>query len=171
MVSCLEAKRMSKLKKIRETLEGKPNVVIVAIEEKTYIPEKDGYWSQTFDFIVAPKNRLHTVDELQQFIMSLVPPGIEPTCRDNFRGFGDTIDIGVLYFDEGIGKEKIRHEIILTDEEVLSTPGFIEGKKVSETETELLRRTWIRVYPDPKIAEENYNGAYRYHIPKKLLES
>lgn len=76
---------MSKLSKVRDALQRNPKVVIVAVEERNYIPERNGFWSQTIDFVVAPKKGLYTAKELQQFMMDLIPPDVELTRMDKFR--------------------------------------------------------------------------------------
>ena len=162
---------MSKLSKVRDALQGNPDVVIVAVYRNNYIPERSGFWSETIDFVVAPKKGLYTAEELQQFMMGLIPSDVELTSKDAFRDWGgDEIELGKLYFDEVIGEELIRRDITLTDEEVLSTLGFVDGKTVLDKKAKLQRRTWVRVYPDPELAKECYEGMYTYHIPKNMLK-
>ncbi len=165
---------MSKLSIVRKTLESNPAILIVNVTGENYFPERKGFFSQTVDFIVAPKKGIYSAPELQLFMMGLVP-GLEPTCTDDFRQYGKTRDlsVGKLYFDEKIAEEKkiTRRIITSTDDELtnmlemvddkpINFYGFEDGKRTIDTEVieDHLRRTWVRPYPDVNIAKAVLEG-------------
>lgn len=157
---------MSKLTLVRKALQENPDISIVDAPERNYLPYKDGYWSHTVDFHVAPKTGvIYTAKELQALMMSLIP-GLEPTCRDDFREWEREIDFGKLYFDEVIGVEDIRREIVLTDEDMFLSAGFVEGKQIIEKRIDVMRRTWVRLFPNAQIAAAALRGENEYRISK-----
>lgn len=160
---------MSKLTHVRNALHGNPNIVIVGAPEQNYLPGRDGFWSHTVNFHVAPKTGgVYTAKELQTLIMSLIP-GLEPTQQDGFREWGGEMEFGKLYFDEDIGDEAVRHEIILTDEELFSSGGFVDGKRIIERTQKVRRRTWVRLFPNAQIAAAALKGKNEYRIPTSEL--
>lgn len=153
---------MSKLTQVRKALQENPNVTIVGALEKNHLPYRDGYWSHTIDFYVTPKGGVYTTKELQALMMSLVP-GLVPTCRDDFYELGGGMKFGKLYFDEDIGIEAVYHKITLIDEDMFSSRGFVDGKRVIERTEKVQRRTWVRLFPNTQIAVavlEGKNEAY-----------
>ena len=150
---------MSKLTVVRQSLEANPDVVIVHVDDQKYFPNKDGYWSQKVDYIVAPRRRLYTADELQEFMMGLVPD-LQPTSVDSFRQYGNTLRFGLLYFDEKVGEEE--RVLTLTAEDLLNsnTSDFVNGKRTSTED--LLRRTWVRPYPNKAFARDVIEGILRF---------
>jgi|SRR3989344_6426080 len=161
---------MSKLTVVRNSLEANPDVVIVRVNDIKYFPNRDGFWSQKVDYIVAPRKGLYTPDELQSFMMSLVPDGLVPTSVDSFQEYGNTLRFGVLYFDEKVGKEE--RTLTLTDDELLNAniPHFGNGKKITE---DLLRRTWVRPYPNEAFARDVVDGRLefkRYETNSETLQ-
>ena len=64
---------MSKLSVVRKSLKENQEVIIVQVITHNYLPGMDERLSHTVDFWVAPRNGLYTVDELQAFMMRLVP--------------------------------------------------------------------------------------------------
>lgn len=143
---------MNKATQVREALQGNPDIAIVGVKKNNYLPESMGYWSITFDFYVAPKaGGVYSTKALQALMMSLVP-GLEPACKDDFRDGDEYISIGVLYFDEVIGQTVVRRESTLTEPELFSSTGFVDGKRVKEYTEKIQRRTWVRLYPDIRLA-------------------
>ena len=160
---------MSKLTHVRKALEDNPNITIVGALERNYLPDSNGYWSHTVDFHVAPKTGgVYTAKELQTLMMSLVL-GLEPTCKDDFREWDREMEFGKLYFDEDIGTEAVRHEIILTDEDVFSSDGFVDGKRIIERTEKVQRRTWVRLFPNMQIAAAALKGENAFRISKNDL--
>lgn len=151
---------MSKLTIVRQSLETNPEVVIAKVFENNYLPRRNGYWSHTMDFCVAPKNGLYTAEELQEFMMSLVPKGLQPTCRDDFRQYDENSDLslGKLYFDEDIGQEKVTRICTLTDEELLNVSGFVNGQRTIEESRPYQRRTWVSPFPSKALVYDLLEG-------------
>ena len=141
---------MSKLSIVRQALETNPEVIIVDSQERNYLPDRSGFFCHTMDYWVAPKDGLYTAEELQDFMMSLVPEGLQPTCKDDFRQYDKNSDLefGKLYFDEKVGEErKITKRILtLTDEELFNVAGFVNGEQTIDNDViqEYTRRTWVK---------------------------
>ena len=160
---------MSKLTHVRKALQDNPNITIVGALERNYLPGRNGYWNHTVDFYVAPKTGgVYTDKELQALMMSLVP-GLEPTDKDNFREWDREMEFGRLYFDEDIGTEAVRHEIVLTDEDMFSFGGFVDGKRIIERTEKVQRRTWVSLFPNGQIATAALEGENRFQISKNEL--
>ncbi|MDP3729688.1 MAG: hypothetical protein Q8R26_02990 [bacterium] len=160
---------MSKLTHVRKALEDNPSITIVGAPERNYLPGRDGYWSHTIDFHVAPKTGgVYTAKELQELMISLIP-GLEPTRRDDFREWDREMEFGKVYFDEDIGTEAVRHEIVLIDEDMFSSGGFVDGKRIIERTEKVERRTWVRLFPNAQIAAAALEGENKYRIPKSEL--
>ena len=160
---------MSKLAHVRKALESNPKIKIVGAPEKNYLPERDdsGNWSHTVDFHVAPKTGgVYTAEGLQALMMSLVP-GLEPTWKLDFcEGRSHEMTFGTLFFDEEIGTKAVRRKIVLTDEDMFSSDGFVDGKLVIECTNKILRRTWVRLFPNAQIAATALEGENRCVISK-----
>ncbi|MEK7118909.1 MAG: hypothetical protein AAB889_00130 [Patescibacteria group bacterium] len=160
---------MSKLTHVRKALQDNPSITIVGAPERNYLPGRDGYWSHTVDFYVAPKTGgVYTAKELQALMMSLVP-GLEPACKDDFHERDREMEFGKLYFDENIGTEAVRHEIVLSDEDMFSSGGFVDGKRIIEHTEKVQRRTWVRLFPNTQIAAAALEGENEFRIPKSEL--
>jgi hypothetical protein len=164
--------KMSILKTIRQSLEENPKVVVVKVLETNYLPHKDPYgWAHTVDFMVAPRGRgIYTAEELQEFMMSLVPEGLQPTSKDNFFQYSSgSLEFGKLYFDEVIGKEKIIGTLF--DEELSNVNGFVNGQITIEEPYK--RRIWIRPFPSEAYVRDlpkGKPGVYEYCAEPEALE-
>ncbi len=160
---------MSKLTQVRKALEDNPSITIVGAPERNHLPSRDGYWSHTVDIYVAPKtDGVYTVEGLQTLMMSLVPE-LEQTCKDNFSEGDYSMSFGMLYFDEVIGTEAVRREMVLSDEDMFSSDGFTDGKLIIEYVNDVKRRTWVRLFPNVEIATVALLGENQYEISKKDL--
>lgn len=161
---------MNKLAQIRKALQENPHITIVGVLEKNHLPHMVSGWSHTVDFYVAPKiGGIYTAKELQTLMMSLVPR-LEPTCKDSFCDFSHEMSFGKLYFDENIGTKAVRHEIVLTDENVFSSKGFVDGKKIIEFTEKIQRRTWVNLFPNVQIATAALKGENKYGISMSELK-
>lgn len=176
---------MSKFETVKKALETNPEVILVNMDLKNYFPERDGYFTQTADIYVAPKQGLFTGDELQEFMEGLIP-GLKPTSVDRFHQYNDSLDFGKLYFDEKIGEERvvIKRTHTMTDPEFTSTfdvkdnglenvYGLNEqGILVIDTDkTEAHeRRTWVRPFPTEKFAKDVLEGKIRSEYRTDLKE-
>ena len=162
----------TKLAAVRSALRENPNVVLVGTRTENYLPGREGYFSHTVDFYAAPKVGIYSADELQKFMMHLLP-GVEPTCKDNFGESGSELRFGKLYFDEKIGEERITRICTITDRELLGTIEIVEGQvingyvpkidlktgQVTLTSTQdYTRRTWVRIYPNEQLARDVFEG-------------
>ena len=158
----------TKLAAIRSALRENPDVVIVGTITNNYLPGRKGFFSHTVDFCVAPRVGLYRADELQTFMMHLLP-GVEPTQKTNFEESRGELRFGKLYFDEKIGEEKTTRVCTLTDRELLGTIEIVEGQVINgyvpkiDLETGQLtltstedytRRTWVRIYPDEQLTRD-----------------
>ncbi len=172
---------MSKLTIVRQSLETNPEVVMVHIGGTTDLPDRNGFCLPSLAchhvyYWVAPKNGLYTADELQTFMMGLVP-GLIPTKKDDFRyDKNSDLEFGKLYFDEKVGEERIitKRTITLTDEELLSadvtdkelikehmreTFGFVDGKRTIDADVtkEYMRRILVSPFPNEAFARDVLN--------------
>lgn len=160
---------MSKLREIREALQANSGIVVVGVQEAKHLPNKPGLWSHIVDFYTAPCRGLYTVKELQALMTSLFPAGLRPTKQDDFCDGGSEIRLGMLCFDENIGVEHIRREIILTDEDMLSPDKPDDGRWVVENTANVRRRIGVRLFPNAKIAEAALRGKHEFQIFKREL--
>jgi hypothetical protein len=160
---------MTKLRQVLRALENSQDITIIRTEERNHLPNKYMGWSHTVDFIVAPKTTgVYSASKLQSLMMSLVP-GLEPSTFDIFNDLGADLRFGKLYFDEEIGTLHVRREALLTDEDLFAFDGFVEGKKVIESDDVLKRRIWVRLYPDVQIATDAQRDGNEYMIKKNEL--
>lgn len=159
---------MSKLTLVRMALQNNPKIMIVGAPERNHLPDRSECWSHTMDLYVAPRVGVYEAEELQAMMMSLVP-GLEPTRKDDFRDCDHDIEFGKLYFDEVIGTEYVRREIVLSDEELFSTSGFTDGKLIIENVLQVQRRTWVSLFPDVEIATAALEGVHEFRIPKRYI--
>ena len=160
---------MSKLSIVRQSLEANPNVVIVKVDDQKYFPNADGFWSHKVDYIVAPRRGLYTADELQPFMMSLVPDGLAHSSVNHFSQYPKKLIFGTLYFDEKVGEEE--RILTLTDEELFDADieGFTDGKIT--VKQDLQRRTWVRPYPNEAFARDVIEGRLEYRKYKTDSET
>lgn len=151
---------MSKLTIVREALGLNLNISVVSILKNNYLPERHGYFSHTVDYLVAPKNGLYEADELQTFMMGLIP-SLEPSMKEDFEQSSDILRFGRLFFDEVIGRERrtIKRILTLTDEELYNVAGFVDGKRTIDTHVveEYRRRILVRPFPDELYARNVAN--------------
>lgn len=168
---------MSLVKQVLEDVYANRDIVVVDVKIRNFIPERDGYWSETVDIVVAPKRGIYNGKELNHLLNRLTKANW--TSRDEFNEIGPntaSMSFGKLYFDENIGLENayIRRDIALTEEDLLAKDfkGFQEGKLTIEEKKKipLTRRTWLRLYPNVNIALRAVNeGENVYSIDVKLL--
>src|SRR3989344_3312467 len=160
---------MSKLTHVRKALQENPNITMIGENECNYLPGRYGFFSHTVDFLVAPtRGAVYDTNELQVLMMSLVPE-LKCTQKDDFRDYHDEIMFGVLYFDEEIGTEVTRREIVLTDPDMFACSDFVDGKRIIEHTYLLQRRTWVRLFPNTQIAALALEGKDKYRISKREL--
>ncbi|MGC9599162.1 MAG: hypothetical protein ABSE18_02135 [Minisyncoccia bacterium] len=170
---------MSKLLEIRKVLFNNPKVETVDIQINTEIPTKMACCTERVDsesirIFVAPKVGIRDADKLQEFMMQLVP-NMAAARSDPFRELEHKLLVGVLWFEEEIGREHVRREITLTDESLLTKlpAGFDDATRVIETESALFRIIFVRVYPNVAVALLASQGQfpdYPPSVPKGALD-
>lgn len=159
---------ISKLEQVRAALLANPNIVIVGAPERNFLPGRDGFWSHTIDFHVAPKNGVYNAEELQTLMLSLVPD-LATSCMDQFHQYEREMNFGKLYYDEDIGTRVTHQKLTLTDPSMFGAKGFVDGKRVIDQTEKIRRRTWVRLFPDIAIATAALGGNHVYSIPNDLL--
>jgi len=163
----------SKSRAVKSALEADERIVIVNVLENNYFPGKYSYFSHTYDYFVAPKSPIYEAEKLQALMVSLVAD-IKPTQQDEFRQGSASMSYGKLYFDEEIGRLQSQSSIVLTltDQDfILGAKGHTDGKKFIENKTDepLLRRVWVRLYPNITLAARALEDMNEYSIDNALL--
>lgn len=161
---------MSVLAQVHAALKRHSNIEIVGICDENHLPHRRDSWSQTIDYIVAPRRGVYDEAKLQTMMMALTP-GLRPSAMDEFTEVNGEIRVGKLYFDEEIGTEVIRRELLLSDSDLFSYEGFEGGKQIIEETKPLTRRTWVTLYPNVPIAAAVFRGDLSYfRIPKSEID-
>ena len=156
---------MNKLRTVREYLKTNPDVIIVKDFESNFL-EKNSYCCKygdyNVDLYVAPKNGLYTAEELQEFMMGLIPDGLMPTHKRDFSLKRPDITStrylqhGYLYFDEEIGKEReiVQRDQIITHEDLINSEGFFDGKRkiYNDLSKTLMLRTAVKPFVNEAYA-------------------
>jgi len=156
---------MNKLRTVREYLKTNPDVIIVKDFESNFL-EKNSYCCKygdyNVDLYVAPKNGLYTAEELQEFMMGLIPDGLMPTHKRDFSLKRPDITStrylqhGYLYFDEEIGKERkiVQRDQIITHEDLMNSEGFFDGKReiCNDISKTLMLRTAVKPFVNEAYA-------------------
>ncbi len=182
---------MSKLTIVRKSLETNPKIIVVHISETIDLPGRNGFCLPSdsrhyVNYWIAPKNGLYTADELQTFMMGLVP-GLTPTEKEDFIQYDKNSDLkfGRLYFAEKIGEERriTKRIITLTDEmfcvDVIDKDlikehmrecfGLVDGKRTIDEEVtkEYMRGIWVSPFPNEAFARDVLNEkleGYPYQV-------
>ena len=164
---------MSKLTDVGAALAARDDIIVVNEKINTHLPNDDGYWMQTVQIIVAPKEGIYGAEELQELMMGLVPP--DHSAKDDFYGGEIAMRFGKLYFDEVIGTESTvgTRTITITDPDVALPSEYKEGTveiDLAVIGKDRLRRTWVFVYPDSTFAATALQGK-DIHETRKLASS
>lgn len=146
----------TKIHQIREQLKANP-AVFFAGEIHAYYPSAPdyGYFSEGIDILVAPMNPLFSASELNAFMNALIKNLAYTSVDQASETNQGDLRLGKLYFDEQIGEQReITFTTIITNEpETLAKAGKEVGTVQRESVKKLLRRTWVRVYPDRASAQ------------------
>ena len=177
---------MSKLTVIKQALESNPKTLLVGITPVDYLSIGGGSYypktrgsawdefdewikSQIYRIVVAPKNGLYTAQELQAFMVGLVP-NLEPRYKRDFQESKDGLELGYLFYQEEIAKERrfVRREITLTDKETqvynfknnrwIGAPPHWPIKRIDEISH--IREIDLRPYPNEDFARRNVGKEY-----------
>lgn len=161
----------SKLATVRAALAARSDLVILDEDVKVFLPNPRGYFSQEVTIVTAPASGIYVVDELQELMMGLVP--IQATQKDDFRGHEGSMSFGVLYFDEVIGTDVHvgTRTLTLTDPDIEAPSESVDGVQVIDLAStkDVLRRTWVRVYPDLACAERALEGDDKFSTRKLIV--
>lgn len=157
--------KMSKLSIVQKALETNTEAIIVNTQEGNYSSGKIGFFCNTVDYWIAPKKGLYEAEKLQKFMIGLIP-NLKPDQQDNFRQDNKRgyLELGKLYFDEKIGKEKTNVERIFhvngKDKENFNLPESVNGKQTikKNVNEDYKRRIWVRLFPDEAFAKDILNG-------------
>ncbi len=155
---------MSQLKVIKEALESNPEVITIKVNELlNTLHIFDSIVSSIVhmvNYIVAPKRGLYTANELQRFMMELVP-GIEPIHTNKFVQYSDRLEFGGLSFEEIIIEEQKRVKRIFTlkDKDIV-LGDFVNGQKIVSWDglENFKRMIYLTPYPNETIANEIITG-------------
>jgi hypothetical protein len=156
--------QLTELDLVRRTLETDPKLRILKEHNQVWLPHLDTPAAQTVDFIVVPRRGgLYTAAALQAFMLSLIPPGLEPSHQTEF-GFSSkrVLNYGTLIFDEKIGTVTTRQTFVIDDNEsklvLLFGNGQIETNPTGAIKQDLYRRNQIWLYPDESYAQMSHDG-------------
>lgn len=145
--------RRSKLVIVRDQILANPEV-FYAGEVVKY--NTIGGWAQRIDMIVAPVKPTFNVEDLNRFMNSLIE-GVEASSRDAVYPQGDDggIHLGKLYYDEPIGRRRTETTTFVTpvEAEALQNAGITIGETHKTREEDIMRRTWLIVYPNTLSAQ------------------
>ena len=184
---------MNKLTQIDRALRIKS--VIVEIERELENPNlitiirypNDSFIGPTFYYYVAPRNGLFTADELQSFMMGLVPlkaDNIYPFMQHGDKvqppNIPNTLEYGWLYFNERIGelevsvrgKISIKGKMVLSDRFAENLQDVKEKKPLEEKVTLAYNLgILVKLYPCVDIAIDSLNGLLdKSRIPLRDLD-
>jgi hypothetical protein len=166
---------MNKLTQVKKALFANDAIIVGVTKIENRLPYNTGGWAHTLNFHVAPAHPgLYTAKELQSLMVSLVPK-LKPTAMDPFEQRTDSLCFGKLYFDEQIGTTINRYTARLSDQDLLLelgvANGWVDGKHVVNTQGKLMRRIWVSLFPNAKIASDaSANGINKYGIKLEELE-
>ncbi|MBI3954475.1 hypothetical protein HY333_00355 [Candidatus Collierbacteria bacterium] len=145
------AERRSILVVVREQILANPAVFYAGEVVKF---DGLGGWAQTIDMIVSPVKPIFDVKKLNEFMYGLVD--VKPTQYDDaYPKQEDGIHLGRLYFDEPIGRRRTEATTFVTpvEADTLQQAGITIGETNRTHEEDIMRRTWLRLYPDPLSAQ------------------
>jgi hypothetical protein len=152
-------KGSSVLSIVENALKRNHHVKLVEKTEENYLSTgHDEYGrAQAYYFKVAPRPPLYTAEEMQKFMINLIPhpySSMGPFCE---RAGGD-MEFGHLVFDDVIGSVKTTGVIKLTAQDLIMNPKlaeleFLNGKKMINEEEEIIRKIYVNPYPSILVAK------------------
>lgn len=161
-----------KMQIVVDSLRANPEIVIVGGYERNYLktvewPTPNGFWSRTLDIYTYPVRPTYDADELNEFMLGLVPE-LEPTRSDRFHGGDrrdDNLSLGVLYYDESIGTAALSATVQLNTGMSVVTADTLAPEWTTSRTLDLSQRTWVRVFPDAGHVADAAEGINRDEIP------
>ncbi len=151
---------ISRLQMVHEALHLRPDVFIAGGGPVVKRNLED-YWSEWNHFIVAPRESMFDIDQLEAFRQTLLlPPDVRPGNSDAARNvwygkndFRNHMDVGWVAYDDFLGIRKKGFTDTVEEQEsgVAARLGLsVEPPKI--VEQRLNRRTIISLYPHPLLA-------------------
>ncbi|MBU2590265.1 MAG: hypothetical protein KKF52_01025 [Nanoarchaeota archaeon] len=177
---------MQKFEQIEQELRYREDVIITHKIEKfneELFPQKYGIPLETH-FFVTPSSGLYEAEELQKFMLNLLP-NTPPKKMEKFSE-GESFSkrvlyLGALFFQEEIGTFKITEECKITGkilERILKAEGkndedikdTLERRQVKSNEHPIYQETTLYVFPNTEIAEI-LKKSFRYGYKHELGEN
>lgn len=128
-------------------------------------------WTETVDIIVAPVSPIFDAQELNKFMDGLIV-GVQTSSRDQADPLEDGgLSLGKLYYDELIGtrRQEITTLVTAVDPEALQRAQIAVGEDQRTVIKNLLRRIWVRVYPNALSAQTIFE--YEQGVMNGTVES
>jgi len=169
---------MSKFSVIENALRQNQSIFFIMLESNYVLKKSPNHnLAHLINFCVAPKSGIYEADELQEFLISLIPKNAEPEPissinsfserQEGFWGSDEVIEFGYLTFNEIIGEEITR--ITLTDENIYLVKDLSGDNRTIEKKRQLERRIFVRPFPNIQIASLWPTNQIQ-HISKKELK-
>lgn len=133
-------------------------------------------WSETVDIIVSPRTPIFDTGGLNGFMDRLNRPivrrlsklfaNVKPIWKDSaYTERNGRIHIGRLYYDEPFARIQTHSQRTVTsfDPEATARLEMLTGTSEEDSDEQVWRRIWVRVYPEPMVARilfELESGAY-----------
>ncbi|MDE1767909.1 MAG: hypothetical protein KGH62_00920 [Candidatus Micrarchaeota archaeon] len=187
-----QATRKTKLDLVEFHLERRPDIEIVSkrIDTQPYFDLGRRMWAEEVDFHVATEHPTFNPQKLQKILESLAPDQVKP--EGGARAFSvtryqesilakGTLHIGVIFFDELLGRALVTTEFRFSDPDILKQltekgvgrpASLTEQLKTDACPIELIehldisRRVRVYLYPTAESAEHGYNTV---NIPRKAF--
>jgi hypothetical protein len=173
---------MNKLETIEDFFNDRKDIYICK-DEEIYFPERgSGGWINVVKYWVAPKKGIYDAPELQKFMMTLIPPDLEPTEIMDFpKSFPEDNDDGInladmyygrLIFDEWIGCEKVIRLCTMTDDRLANFLKFHDGKKTIEETKNFERRIIIQPFPSYDVMDDakEKNPSLEFRLTREEMD-
>ena len=153
---------MSKFTVLKDRISGDNSIYLAELRE-----ERSQNCFREMSFIVAPKQSLHGIQELEEFTQRLVPKELEPTYVQPVKKTTGGVILGKMLFEEEIGRYEIK--TIITDPDILQ---FNELNHVNIATRPLIARTGIYIFPDTRLADlaKEVNSGYLGVISLEEME-
>lgn len=157
---------MTKLEGVRNALVAAHSVEVLEAIRQNHAPKTVDGLAERVDYIVAPKAGIYTAPELNR-LLSTLGGGMTPSWGREFRDWDLSLELGVLAFDEIAGTMTVHSELNIRLHDFV-TPGVVfRNHQTFDEVVELVRRTYVWLYPDKKFAAER--NTYGSKIPKTVL--
>lgn len=153
----------SKAEYVKQVLRTSPDVYFAGAAPHThYETLPSSCWAESLDVVVSPIVAEFNPVKLNEFMDGLIS-GITHSVRERSLYLpGGVLRIGTLSYDEKIGSVKrVTEATLRLDSEAAPDLSDIEKKARIETVHDLMRRTWVRVFPDRTSAQDAFGHIVR----------